>query len=1136
MLGYPIHPLIQKTLNERKQVLKRNENPYKLTKGKNPSKEIQKNIIRTPYISMLSSPKLVSPTGNLDNENFPSSEDIILSNQEYNRAQGEVNFNPINYGFELYSDVQKQGGKYKYQPDKKIVGYDEKGEKITADKYSSKFKPQPGIISLTSEYQSTSNVYFVRRVSITWRCHHLDDLERLSYRFLTLNRLVYVEWGWNYADKPVTTFITPENFENIRNPRTLRRKVIEEGKGNFDAVIGYIENFEWTSTGGGFECRTDIVSQGSDILSQRINDDVVKIKKEKFENKEIIIDTKTKREVAGVSRTQGAVYKTTEEVVTADRGKTTIQTQEDGSVDIQTERGLEFTESFNFVLNNLNLTIQELLEDKDDVEISKTTLFANQTEVEQKYDNLKKEKDDEYDEIENKVREEYNNNDFSNWPNGLKGFGIFAGGRIKREADRRFKDQNDGVSYNSIFNNKTQINRRQKKQELASETTRNRNETITKQIKYDKNLIQVSTQTTYGFNYKTDFDSKGREKPGVRPPKTTETLAKETWIRWGWFEDNILNRFFGLVNKEGTPILEFRSIRERSDKEMSEMAEKIYFGASNDPVSRKAAQEAAQYYLSNEKFYQEKIHNHPEFLTEDIYKFIFPGKFKLGDVDEQNNRFKSESKSLSNRGFEERGLFKKGATKIGELPEMSAAKLFIKRDQETAKIIDAQILITGDIKFSEIAKILSAKEVGDVFSGGRLGDEVLKSVDIEELKSEAEKYKFLKILELVVRDESTIKSFDDPSNKFRGILRNVFINVEHLKMIFKDMTTLGGALNQLLESFNSSAPIFSLIPMLNVAENDGQVIFTSSKFLPDYLPDTEDVYTFPIKITESFIKSTNLTSDITSEGVKILLSKRYAEESDNIIDNKTGGNIGAQLDFDRQGTTGILKLDNAEYFAGVPPYQFARIGDKFSKWGQKDGDFRKPLSFTDGIDFGVITNPDNVEKIRENITTKEAAQDEKTTDTLGKISVEFPGNYTENGQLKNSLKEKNKKNQEEEDKKSRFREASPYDELGLLFLTNTMSMDGIAGIHPGNIYTSNYLPDKFTNNGCYFFMQNVSQTVDASTWTTEVTGRVLWNFKRKNGNIGLKESLEVVRGESDEVSVAPDAFSGNVEMGGDNNG
>ena len=41
MLGYPIDPRVQKTLNERKQVLKKNKNPYELTKGKNPSKFIQ---------------------------------------------------------------------------------------------------------------------------------------------------------------------------------------------------------------------------------------------------------------------------------------------------------------------------------------------------------------------------------------------------------------------------------------------------------------------------------------------------------------------------------------------------------------------------------------------------------------------------------------------------------------------------------------------------------------------------------------------------------------------------------------------------------------------------------------------------------------------------------------------------------------------------------------------------------------------------------------------------------------------------------------------------------------------------------------------------------------------------------------
>ena len=123
-------------------------------------------------------------------------------------------------------------------------------------------------------------------------------------------------------------------------------------------------------------------------MSQRINDDVVKIKKEKFENKRVPIGFEEQkipvfREGLGVDNLEEATgtfddveFKTIKRAVFADRGTTTIQTQEDGSVDIQTERGLEFTESFNFVLNNLHLTIQELLEDKKEQDISKTTMLT----------------------------------------------------------------------------------------------------------------------------------------------------------------------------------------------------------------------------------------------------------------------------------------------------------------------------------------------------------------------------------------------------------------------------------------------------------------------------------------------------------------------------------------------------------------------------------------------------------------------------------------------------------------------------------------------------------------------------------------------------------------------------------------
>ena len=440
MLGYPIDARVQETLEKRRKFLRRTKNPYKPTGGKNPSKEIQKNLVKTPYISMFSSPKLVSPTGKLDNETFPSKEDIILSNQEYNSTTEDgLTFTPINYGFNLYSDIE--GGKYKRE-------LDSQGNK----KYQSAFKPQPGVISLTSEYQSTSNVYFVRNVSVTWRCHHIDDLERLSQRFLTLQRLVYVEWGWNYQGKERTSFINRDNLNNIKNPAKLREQVLEQGKGNFDAVLGYISNFEWSSTGGVFECRTDIVSQGADILSQRISNNTIKRRKFKSEkatkfqkprqleyqsgqnlislglDAQQIIDQKgLKKKIPEAFRT-GAEFtgkmkftpakdrkgKSTnlyvfeyETPVEITKGKTFIQKTGDGGVDVQTEYGAQQIESINYVLDNLHETIKKRVfasEGSNDNPYDLSTYSLTRNIIKSRFDAKQEQLTEEWKRIEEQVQ------------------------------------------------------------------------------------------------------------------------------------------------------------------------------------------------------------------------------------------------------------------------------------------------------------------------------------------------------------------------------------------------------------------------------------------------------------------------------------------------------------------------------------------------------------------------------------------------------------------------------------------------------------------------------------------------------------------------------------------------------------
>ena len=53
-------------------------------------------------------------------------------------------------------------------------------------------------------------------------------------------------------------------LENMSEATRLREKVLSIGNGNFDAVVGFINNFNFSSReDGGFDCTTEITIQGS---------------------------------------------------------------------------------------------------------------------------------------------------------------------------------------------------------------------------------------------------------------------------------------------------------------------------------------------------------------------------------------------------------------------------------------------------------------------------------------------------------------------------------------------------------------------------------------------------------------------------------------------------------------------------------------------------------------------------------------------------------------------------------------------------------------------------------------------------------------------------------------------------------
>ena len=76
-------------------------------------------------------------------------------------------------------------------------------------------------------------------------------------------------------------------------------------------------------------------------------------------------------------------------------------------------------------------------------------------------------------------------------------------------------------------------------------------------------------------------------------------------------------------------------------------------------------------------------------------------------------------------------------------------------------------------------------------------------------------------------------------------------------------------------------------------------------------------------------------------------------------------------------------------------------------------------------------------------------------------------------------------------------------DYGLIGLTTTLTLTGIAGIYPSNVFTTSYLPTKFKVNNalsskkkssCHFWTTGVTQNCSAESWTTQLEARMAWRF------------------------------------------
>jgi hypothetical protein len=192
---------------------------------------------------------------------------LILMGGELNsfgEMAGDFTFpDEFDAGTEYDFDIGR-GAKY-YQQDKK---------------YNMPYRPMPGVKDISVEYKGGGmKLGATRGGQINWTCWTWEELERLTPHFLAPRRTVLLEWGWSMkgiesgiydlydTDSEGNLVFSPGKVNNLS--QELPKHILDQ-KGHYDAMLGLIQNFEWSvNEQGGFDCTTNIIAPGVTLLQTK---------------------------------------------------------------------------------------------------------------------------------------------------------------------------------------------------------------------------------------------------------------------------------------------------------------------------------------------------------------------------------------------------------------------------------------------------------------------------------------------------------------------------------------------------------------------------------------------------------------------------------------------------------------------------------------------------------------------------------------------------------------------------------------------------------------------------------------------------------------------------------------------------
>ena len=517
--------------------------------------------------------------------------------------------------------------------------------------------------------------------------------------------------------------------------------------------------------------------------------------------------------------------------------------------------------------------------------------------------------------------------------------------------------------------------------------------------------------------------------------KTFEKTQGQSWVRWGWFEDNILSKFMGYVTLDvdennkiqgiGDIKLQFRSI----DDVLNRTAAGVDITTEDDkgnkiPVTGKESV---------------RILCHPKMITTDINKFILVGRtYTLKKAEDSDG-----------------------------------------------------------IRASHIAKFLE--------SAMNIGERSLKPFVVSE-------------------------SIDENTGFQEGYLRNIYFNVNWLKAQLKGTQTLREGIDNILNGLNLEYQQYWDFDITG-DENDLTLARIVDRNNPRYNVDnfristinldpkvssTFSCYQFPTWTKDSIVSNMDYSVTIPSSQVAVAALSGGDLESDTPAD-RGKGDINVQQFVKIMHKSFENKQD--KFFKNI-----VKISDHFDnsaieKFGNLTADENEKLKANEGPSIlstvvqrdKELTNPTNnipvkmAEKQDIQVTSVASAHNFFMGKSFSEPGADVIGNYstlyTNTGRLKEggstTFKEQMLKSLHTSRTTAKTRLVDLLNGIAEIKLT----IDGTAGIFPGDAFTSKHLPNHLVRKSktgtlpLIFQATNVEQALGPDGWKTTITGQPRLNSK-----------------------------------------